>query len=173
MWFGNGAAYDDEIIDKFSLLHQQACDNRLEDWQSQPGSLLALIIILDQFSRHIYRGTARSFSQDKQATQLVKQGIARGFDQSLFYIQRKFFYMPLMHAEDLETQDLSVSMFASLLDEVPEDLKDAYAKSLSFADSHRFVIEKFGRFPELNEMLARKSSKQELDFLATGKYRFL
>lgn len=172
MWFGNGANYDAEIKQKFSLLHQQACNNQLQHWQSSSDSLLALIIILDQFSRHIYRNTARSFAQDKQAIKLVQYGIDQGLDQSLFYVQRKFFYMPLMHAEDLEIQKLSIEMFTRLRDEVPSELTETYARSLSFAESHYYVISKFGRFPELNEILDRESTQDELDFLATGKYRF-
>ena len=81
--------------------------------------------------------------------------------------------MPLMHAEDLATQKFAVNMFTKLRDEVPPELKEMYSKSLSFAESHRFVISKFGRFPELNEILGRESTKEELDFLSTGKYRFL
>ena len=173
MWFANGADYDEIIRQKFSSLHQRASQNQLLHWQSQPETLLALIIMLDQFSRHIYRNNARSFAQDEMAISLVKQGIEQGFDQALFYIQRKFFYMPLMHAEDLPTQQLSTDMFTRLRNDVPDDLKEVYTKSLSFAQSHYYVIEKFGRFPELNEILGRESTQQELDFLATGKYRFL
>jgi len=173
MWFGNGADYDEEITQKFSSLHQQACDNQLSQWQLNPSSLLALIILLDQFSRHIYRNTARSFVQDEQAISLVREGIDEGLDQSLFFVQRKFFYMPLMHAEDFQTQELSVSMFTQLRNEVPSELKETYENSLSFAESHHYVIGKFGRFPELNEILGRESTKEEVEFLATGKYRFL
>lgn len=173
MWFGNGADYDDVIREKFSVLHQQACENQLQHWQTRAGTLLALIILLDQFSRHIYRNDARSFAQDAKAIKLVKMGIEQGFDEKLFFVQRKFFYMPLMHAENLATQELSIKMFTRLRDDVPEELKPMYAKTLSFADSHYYVINKFGRFPELNQTLGRVSTQQELKFLASGKYRFL
>ena len=173
MWFGNGAAYDELITQNFQDLHEQACHGELSHWQSEAHSMLALIILLDQFSRHIYRGQARSFAQDEMAIFLVKQGIMNGCDKELFFIERKFFYMPLMHAENINTQRLAIEMFTKLRDDVPHELKDLYAKSLSFAQSHQYVIEKFGRFPELNEILQRKSTQEEIDFLATGKYRFL
>ncbi len=173
MWFGDGAAYDQLIKEKFYSLHKQACRGDLKDWELEAHSMLALIIMLDQFSRHIYRNQARSFAQDQQAIALVQQGIQKNLDKELFFIQRKFFYMPLMHAEDIDIQTLSVKMFTQLCDQVPAELHDMYAKSLSFAQSHYYVIEKFGRFPELNEILGRTSTREELDFLATGKYRFL
>ncbi len=173
MWFGDGASYDDEIKLKFSSLHQQASNNQLSYWESSPDSLLALIIILDQFSRHIYRNTSQSFVQDDKAIALVKLGLDKAFDKDLFFVHRKFFYMPLMHAENLETQKLSIEMFSRLRDEVPKELTETYARSLSFAESHHYVIAKFGRFPELNEILGRESTEEELEFLATGKYRFL
>ena len=173
MWFGNGAAYDEFIKDQFHSLHDQACAGELQHWQASAHGMLALVLLFDQFSRHIYREQARSFAQDSDAIALVKQGIEQGIDKQLFFIQRKFFYMPLMHAEDLPTQELSITMFAQLHTDVPDDLKDMYANSLSFAQSHYYVIEKFGRFPELNEILQRDSTHEEIEFLATGKYRFL
>lgn len=173
MWFGNGAAYDETIKQQFSHLHNQACADQLTNWQSSPESLLALIIILDQFSRHIYRNTARSFAQDAQAIKLVQLGVKQQFDQSLYFVHRKFFYMPLMHAEDLAMQNLAIDLFTRLVEDVPLELKDIYKRSLSFAQSHHYVIEKFGRFPELNEILKRESNDEERAFLETGKYRFL
>ncbi len=173
MWFANGAAFDEIIKEKFLGLHEQACNAELRHWQSNPQAMLALIILLDQFSRHIYRGQARSFAQDSDAIDCAKRGIKRGVDSELFFVQRQFFYMPLMHAEDLATQQLSIEMFSTLHDEVPGEQKDRYAKTLSVAQSHYYVIEKFGRFPELNEILGRTSTPEEREFLATGKYRFL
>ena len=173
MWFANGKDYDDFIREQFGDLFQQACEGELNHWEQAPKSLLALILLLDQFSRHIYRETKQSFSQDLKCQQLVKLGIEKNFDHSLFFIERKFFYMPLMHAEDIDTQNLSLKMFENLRDDVPEELKEFYSKTLSFAESHRYVIEQFGRFPELNKILGRDSTKEEEAFLATGKYQFL
>lgn len=173
MWFGCGADYDDHIRTEFLHIHQQACNDQLDAWSNHSRSLLALIILLDQFSRHIHRNTVQAFENDAKAIALVRQGINAALDKDLYYVERKFFYMPLMHAEDVATQDLSVKVFAELRDEVPDELKATYTKTLSFAESHRYVIEKFGRFPELNQILKRKSREEEIAFLETGKYRFL
>ncbi|MFK7795291.1 MAG: DUF924 family protein [Gammaproteobacteria bacterium] len=173
MWFVNGADYDDEIRENFLPIYNQACDGQLDAWRQSPRTLLALIILLDQFSRHIHRNSAQAYAQDKKTVELVKQGIDDQLDKSLYFIQRKFFYMPLMHAEDIATQEFAVSMFAELRDDVPAELKQVFSKSLSFAQSHHYVISLFGRFPELNQILGRKNTDAEIAFLSTGKYRFL
>ena len=173
MWFADGKDYDGVIREKFGQLHQRACHGELDAWQHESKSLLSLIITLDQFSRHIYRKTAQAFSQDARCLSLVESGINKGLDQSLYLIERKFFYMPLMHAEDLNLQNLSVKMFSQLRDQAPLELKEFYGKTLSFAESHHFVINKFGRFPELNSILGRSSTREEEAFLETGKYQFL
>jgi uncharacterized protein (DUF924 family) len=173
MWFVNGAEYDGIIRSHFLELHDQASKGELDEWCETPRSMLALVILLDQFSRHIYRNNQKSFSQDAKTVSIVKQGIEDQFDKDLYFIERKFLYMPLMHAEDIVVQDLAIEMFTKLRDEVPAELKQQYSTSLSFAQSHHYVISKFGRFPELNEILGRNSTQKEGEFLATGKYRFL
>jgi len=173
MWFVNGADYDDSIRSQFLKLHNQACNGELNEWCKNPKSLLALVIVLDQFSRHIYRSNKKSFEQDDKTVSIVKRGIENNMDKDLYFIERKFLYMPLMHAEDIVIQDFGVEMFTRLRDDVPPELKEMYTKSLSFAQSHYYVISKFGRFPELNGILGRDSTQEERDFLATGKYRFL
>ena len=173
MWFVDGADYDDIIRSQFLVLHDQACNGQLDDWCQTPKDLLALVIVLDQFSRHIYRNNKKSFSQDEKVVSIVKQGLENKFDKDLYFVERKFFYMPLMHAEDIAIQELAINMFTKLRDDVPANLEQLYSKSLSFAQSHHYVISKFGRFPELNEILGRDSTRQEKHFLATGKYRFL
>lgn len=173
MWFVNGAEYDDHIRAHFLTLHHQAANGELDDWCQTSRHLLALVLLLDQFSRHIYRGSRNSFSQDEKAISIVLKGIKDRLDTELYYVQRKFLYMPLMHAEDISIQEKSIEMFTRLRDEVPIDLKPLYTKTLSFAQSHHYVISKFGRFPELNQMLGRISTQEEKEFLDTGKYRFL
>ena len=173
MWFANGSDYDEIIRAEFQSLHDQACSDQLSDWQHSPKTMLALIILLDQFSRHIYRNNANTFSQDEKTVCLVKEGIREKLDKNLYFVERQFFYMPLMHAENLDTQELGVRMFAKLRDDVPEELKEMYTNTLSFAESHHYVISKFGRFPELNDMLGRENTEQEIEFLNSGKYRFL
>ena len=173
MWFRNGEAYDEIIRSEFLQLHSDASNGILKEWKNYPNSLLALIILLDQFSRHIYRHQAQAFSQDKMCLEYVTNGIASGLDRELFFIERKFFYMPLTHAEDIVAQELGIKMFTRLCDEVPSELKKTFASSLGFAKGHHHVIAKFGRFPELNSILGRESTEEEIKFLDTGKYRFL
>ena len=173
MWFRNGAAYDEIIRTEFLTLHDKASDGQLKEWVNYPKSLLALILLLDQFSRHIYRNQSRAFAQDAFCMDCVMTGIANNLDQNLYFIERKFFYMPLMHAEDLAAQNLAIKKYTILCEEVPRNLKETFAKTLSFAKSHHYVISQFGRFPELNEILGRQSSIEEIAFLKSGKYRFL
>lgn len=173
MWFRNGKAYDQIIRTEFLPLHQKASKGLLREWTNYPKSLLALILLVDQFSRHIYRNQAKAFTYDNDCLYYVSKGITSGLDRDLYFIERKFFYMPLMHAEDIAAQELSLKMFTKLCDEAPQESKPIYANTLSFAKSHHHVISKFGRFPELNEILGRDSTAEELAFLETGKYRFL
>ncbi len=173
MWFKNGAAYDTEIFINFAVDYEKAINGELDNWRDSYRGRLALIILLDQFSRHIHRGTAQAFAQDKKAQALCIDGIAAGDDGKCHSIERSFFYLPLQHAEDIDKQNLSVKAYTQLLQDVPEDYRKLFRVTLSFAKSHHFVIEKFGRFPELNEMLGRQSTAEELEFIASGKYSFL
>lgn len=173
MWFKNGAAYDREIFISFGVDYDKAINGELDHWLDSYRGRLALIILLDQFSRHIHRGTEQAFSQDEKAQALCIDGIGAGDDARCHSIERAFFYLPLQHAEDSEKQILSVRAYEQLVRDVPEQYQDSFKVNLSFAKSHQFVIEKFGRFPELNEILGRGSSEDELDFIASGKYSFL
>ncbi|GAB3097247.1 hypothetical protein GCM10027217_12970 [Pseudomaricurvus hydrocarbonicus] len=119
-----------------------------------------MIILLDQFSRHIFRGTPQAYAQDARAQQLVLEGIQNGDDQPLQPTERHFFYMPLMHAEDKTLQELSVEKFTTLRHEVK--------RGLNAAQAHRAIIEKFGRFPHRNEILGRVSTPEEVAFLNSG-----
>jgi len=173
MWFKSGAAYDSEIFIKFGVDYEKAINGELDHWIDSWRGRLALIILLDQFSRHIHRGTAQSFAQDEKAQALCIDGIGAGDDGKCHAVERSFYYLPLEHAEDIEAQNLSVRAFSQLVQDVPEEYRQMFESSLSFAKSHHFVIEKFGRFPELNEILGRGSTAEELEFIASGKYSFL
>ena len=173
MWFKNGAAYDSEIFINFGVDYDRAINGELDHWVDSYRGRLALIILLDQFSRHIHRGTAQAFSQDGKAQALCVDGIGAGDDARCHAVERSFFYLPLEHAEDIEKQELSVRAFAQLVQDVPEQYQKSFESSLSFARSHHYVIEKFGRFPELNEILGRESTAEEVEFIASGKYSFL
>ena len=173
MWFKNGAAYDSEIFINFAVDYDKAINGELDHWIDSYRGRLALIILLDQFSRHIHRGSAESFAQDKKAQALCVDGIGTGDDCRMHAIERSFYYLPLEHAEDIEKQNLSLKAYRQLVEDVPEQYRKAFEVTLSFAKSHHYVIEKFGRFPELNEVLGRESTAEELEFIASGKYTFL
>ena len=130
------------------------------------------MILLDQFTRNIYRGDARAFAGDPQARELVKQGLATGLDKALTPIQRSFFYMPLEHSESLQDQDQCVALFEQLLEEVPQQGKAVIQSSLDFAIKHRDIIRQFGRFPHRNQAIGRSSTPEEQAYLNSGGARF-
>lgn len=173
MWFKNGTAYDTEIFINFGIDYDKAINGELDHWIDSHRGRLALIILLDQFSRHIHRGTAEAFAQDEKAQALCIDGIGAGDDSKVHSVERSFFYLPLQHAEDLEKQNLSLRAYTQLVQDVPETYRKPFEMNLQFAKQHHFVIEKFGRFPELNEILDRDSSAEEIEFLASGEYSFL
>ena len=173
MWFKNGSAYDMEIFTTFGADYQRAVEGEIDHLAESPRGRLALIILLDQYSRHIHRNTAAAFAQDQRAQELCIEGIGAGDDQNLHPVERGFFYLPLEHAEDIERQNLSLRAFTGLLNDVPESHRGPFEDSLRWARIHHYVIERFGRFPELNKILGRESTAEEVDFINEGKYAFL
>lgn len=155
IWFDSNPAFDDEVRQRFGKVNQQAAAGQLDAMmQNQRGSL-ALIILLDQFSRNIYRGQAEAFANDAKARQVAENALNKNFDQGLLTVQRKFMYLPFEHAEDLAIQDRSVQLFINLGD----------SNSTSHALCHRDQIIRFGRFPDRNKALGRKSTLAEQRFL--------
>ena len=173
MWFKNGIDYDSEIFIRFGVDYERAIAGELDHWVHSHRGRLALIILWDQFSRHIHRGTALAFAQDKKAQDLCIGGIGAGDDAKMHAVERSFFYLPLEHAEDIEKQNLNVKAYTQLLQDVPEEYQKPFEMNLEFAKRHHFVIAKFGRFPELNEILDRESTAEELEFIASEAYSFL
>ena len=172
-WFSDGSAdRDEEIRTRFGGLLEQAAAGRLAAWADGPRRRLSLIILLDQFPRHMFRGSARAFDHDAQALALALTGMQSGADGALDFAERLFFYMPLEHAESLEAQDESIAAFRRLLAEVPPELGATFADALRFAEGHRSIIERFGRFPHRNGVLGRASSPQEEEWLRTGGESF-
>ncbi|MEW9899601.1 DUF924 family protein [Chitinivorax sp. PXF-14] len=159
-WFRKDAAFDAEIRRRFGELHRQAVAGELDGWEAGPTTLLALIVVLDQFSRNLFRDDARAFAADAAARAAAEKMLERGWDSALLPVQRAFVYLPFEHAEDLAAQARSVALFRQLAAE-PGD--DGY---LDFALRHQAVIERFGRFPHRNHALGRQSSATELAFLA-------
>ena len=173
MWFVNGAAYDAQIFSSFGADYFRAVEGELDSWPDSPRGRLALIILLDQFSRHIHRGSAESFAQDMKSQQLCIEGISAGDDLNLHPVERSFFYMPLQHAEDMERQDLGIEAYTQLIQDVPEQYRKPFEGNLEWAQKHHYVIERFGRFPELNDILGRESTEEEIEFIKAGEYSFL
>ena len=166
MWFGDSRKHDAEIRDRFGALHERASRGELESaWAPTPQGRLALIVVLDQFSRHIHRGTPRSFAQDLAAQRLAVAGIEQAMDRTLLPAQRAFFYLPLEHAESVELQRLSLRCFEQLANAVAPARRKDYESFLDYARRHRDTIERFGRFPHRNAVLGRVSTAEEAEFL--------
>jgi len=177
LWFGGGAPegqaqHDALIREKFSQLVERAKSGALTSWADSPRRLLSLIIVLDQFPRHIFRGQARAFSGDAQALGLALSGMQSAADGALGTLERMFFYMPLQHSETQEVQDESVAAYRRLLSEAPEDLRTVCQDALESALAHRDVIQRFGRFPARNRVLGRASTPEERAYLESGGRTF-
>ncbi len=172
-WFGaQSTGRDEEIRSRFGGLLERAAAGELDAWADGPRRRLSLILLLDQFPRNMFRGTARAFQYDAQALTLALTGMQSGADGALDFVERLFFYMPLEHAENRDVQDESVAAFRRLLAEVPAELHETFASTLSFAESHRSIIERFGRFPHRNAVLLRASTPEEEQWLKEGGASF-
>jgi uncharacterized protein (DUF924 family) len=173
LWFGEPDApeltpqADDLIRERYGELTLAAEQGRLAHWESSPRRRLALILLLDQFPRNIYRGSAHAFARDLEALSLTVSGMQIGADATLDPVERLFFYMPLMHAESLDVEEESVAAFRRLREEAPADLHRIFQASLDSAVEHRDIIARFGRFPHRNRALGRESTPEEVVWLAT------
>jgi uncharacterized protein (DUF924 family) len=172
LWFGKRDSQDLEARTRFGDWVEQALAGGLTDWAQRPEGWLALVLLLDQLPRMIFRDTPKSFAGDIRAQALVAQGIAADFDRQLRPIQRVFIYLVFEHCEHLAVQDEAVSRFIALVAEQPEADRAVFADNLDYAERHREVIARFGRFPHRNAVLGRESTAQELAFLSQPGSRF-
>jgi len=156
---------DELIRSAFQGLVERAGRGELVGWADSPRRRLSLIILLDQFPRHIYRGTPKAFAYDPEALALTLSGMQSAADGALNVIERLFFYMPLQHAESTEVQDESVSCYRRLVAESPTELRSTFESSLQSAEEHRALIRQFGRFPHRNPLLGRDNSAEEEEYL--------
>ncbi len=163
-WFGGGEEFDEEIRARFADDLERAIRGEYDEWAKTPQGRMALILILDQFSRNLFRGSPRSWSQDLLAQKLTLEGMEKGVDEELRPIERTFFYLPLEHAEDLQLQQMSVDAYSRLAEEAPQDVKFMDV-TLDFAVRHLEIIERFGRFPHRNEVIRRPTTPEEARFL--------
>jgi uncharacterized protein (DUF924 family) len=160
-WFNPNPDFDKEVRERFSGAHETASAGRLSAWEETAEGALALVIVVDQFSRNMFRGTARAFSSDPLAREVSRRAIARGFDHEVEPAMRSFFYMPFMHSENLADQEYCLELFRASGDE----------EGIKYAEIHRDAIRRFGRFPHRNEMLGRSSSADEVAYLDAGGFR--
>lgn len=161
IWFGVDPVYDAVIRDRFGAIIERAAAGEFDDWARTARGALALIIMLDQFPRNIYRGQARAFATDDRALSITTRGIAHGLDVGLALVERVFFYVPFEHAEDLAAQDRCVSLYQTLDTLAPADYKEITRVCVAQSRQHRDVIRRFARFPNRNEILGRTSSAVE------------
>ncbi len=158
-WFKKDPQFDQTIEKQFLPVYEQAAAGQLQAWQGSPLTCLALILVLDQFPRNMFRGTPRAFATDPLAVQAAQQAVAQGFDQQLLPVQRWFVYLPFEHSEDLADQRRSMELFEQLQSD------PASQSAIDYARRHLEVIERFGRFPHRNVILGRPSTPEELEFL--------
>ena len=172
LWYESSTETDKFIIAKFTELHKLAANGQLSSWQERSRSSLALIVVLDQFSRNMFRATKQAFAYDEQALMVCLNGIEAGLDKNLALIEKHFYYHPLMHAESIEHQERCVSLFRNMLNECNDDNRQMVENALGFAEQHRDIIAQFGRFPYRNAVLDRQLTELEMQYLNEGGNRF-
>ena len=160
-WFTRNDDFDREIRERFLATHEAAALGRLADWEASAEGALALMILLDQFPRNMFRGTARAFATDKLAREIATRALDKGFDRDTPATLRSFFYLPFEHSEDLADQERSLALYRALGDE----------NNMKYADIHADIIRKFGRFPHRNEILGRQTTAEEQAFLDGGGFK--
>jgi uncharacterized protein (DUF924 family) len=154
-WFKKDDAFDAALRQRFGDAHRRVMALAHEDCLRDVDTALAATIVLDQFSRNMFRGTPEAFASDAKALAIAEAAVARGFDRSVDEARRRFFYLPFEHSEDAEVQKRSVVLFATL-----------GSDALRWAEAHRVIIDRFGRFPHRNAILGRVSTPEEIEFLA-------
>ncbi len=159
LWFQSTPQIDAEIAERFSVSHEMAGDGLCDDWSIDSDGCLALVILLDQFPRHMYRASPKAFATDARALLIAKQAISKGFDQILDPVKRGFLYLPFQHSEEFSDQERSVALFGSM--------KDVNSTGFMYAERHYEPIRLFGRFPHRNDVLGRESTAEEIEFLKT------
>lgn len=167
VWFGEDPDFDAEILSDYAHDVERASDGELDHWAQSPSGRLALILLLNQFRRNIYRGTPEAFSKDKVALKLCIEGAMGNLDSGLAPIYRVFFYMPLQHAESRKVQEKSVDLFSKIAKAVSPTYKETFETIAQFAELHADIVMQFGRFPHRNKMLGRENTAEEEEYLSS------
>ena len=170
-WFRGGA--DRDIIQRFGPLTERGLAGELDDWARDARGRLALILVLDQFPRSLFRGTARAYAGDPHAQELALEGLENGFYDALETVWEKtFFTLPIGHSEELALLERAVDLATRLVDQAPAPLRKLYEHSANQAHGHRDVVRRFGRQPHRNALLGRESTAEELEYIAAGNFVF-
>jgi len=166
VWFGEDPLFDEEIASLFSRDVDEASVGNLDHWISAPRGRLALILLLDQFRRNIYRNTPAAFEMDRAALKLCVEGAMEKKDMDLSPIERVFFYMPLQHAESRKVQQKSREIYGKLSEAVSPTFRETFETVAQFAELHADIVEQFGRFPHRNRIMGRENTPEEAQYLA-------
>ena len=158
-WFRKDTAFDDEIYARFVARYEQAAAGKFAQWQAQPLECLALIVLLDQFPRNMFRGSARAFEGDALARTATRHALAQGYDRDMLSVERQFMYLPLEHSESLADQELCLTLMKQLAEFA--ETRELHV----WAEKHLAIIRRFGRFPHRNAPLGRASTPEEIEFL--------
>lgn len=172
LWFAPDLDFDRQIERAFASLPGRAREGALDAWEGEPRSALALVLVLDQFPRNLFRGSAAAFEFDAQALDVALRAVERGLDEALHPLEATFLYLPFEHAEDEALQDRCVALFRNLLERAPAPLNAQFVQFLAYAERHQAVIARFGRFPHRNAVLGRPSSAEEKAYLKEGGESF-
>lgn len=164
-WFRSNRAFDQEVRRRFLSLVLIASEGGVDHWREEPGGALAELILLDQFTRNIYRGSALAFGNDKLALSLCKQAMDKGQDLALPAIFRAFFYMPLQHAERIADQELAIARYEQMVASTDGVLGDFLGSFWQSARDHHAIVARFGRFPHRNRVMQRASTPEEEEYL--------
>ena len=165
LWWTKSDAFDSAIRSQFLNDYEAIVSGDREVWRNTSRGSLATIIVLDQFSRNMFRGTSKMFAADPLAREVCCEGLDAGFDDELAFDERVFFYLPLEHSEDPELHERCIEVFARMVDGAPESLRNDAKYYLDFAERHRVIIDRFGRYPHRNDILGRPSTPEETAFL--------
>jgi uncharacterized protein (DUF924 family) len=172
IWFGDNSSFDQEIEQEFADDVVRASEGELQHWADQPRGCLALILLLDQFRRNIYRNTPAAFEKDRAALKLCVEGAMAKADKGLTAIERVFFFMPLQHAESRKVQAKSVALFRRLAKTVSGSHRETFETIAQFAELHNDIVQQFGRFPHRNKLLGRENTAEENEYLSDGSPSF-
>lgn len=164
-WFQKSDAFDEEIRSRFEGRYEEIAAGDHREWLRSPRGRLAYVIVLDQFSRNMFRDTPKMYALDERALQVALEGIEVGEDQELAFAERPFLYMALMHSESLKIQERCVELFEGFRDELQGEKREKIEYNLQYAIAHLEIVARFGRFPHRNEILGRESTPEELAFL--------